>query len=84
MGAGLLVHIIRTLCYLCHDVEILKLHVMTPNKHMFKYYSKLDPELKENWEIFGEVVIELYFNIGKFEKSEKTFRDFKEYSDIIH
>jgi hypothetical protein len=83
-SAGLFVHFVRTLCYLYHDVEIMELPVMSPTKHMYEYYSKLHPDITENWEIFAEVARELYCNIGKFEKSEKTLRDSKEYSDLIH
>ncbi len=83
-SAGLFAHFVRTLCYLYHNVEILELPVMAPTKHMYEYYSKLHPELKEEWEIFAEVARELYCNIGNFEKSEKSFKDSKDYSDIIH
>jgi hypothetical protein len=83
-SAGLLVHLIRTLCHLYHDVEILELPIMAPTPFMYENYSKMHPEIKENWEIFAEVAREIYCNVGNFEKSDKTLRDSKEYSDTIH
>lgn len=83
-GCGLLVHFIRTLCYLYHDVEVTELPIMAPTKYMYEYYSKIHPEIKDEWEIYAEVVRELYCKIGNFEKSEKTLRNSKEYADIIN
>ena len=82
-SAELFPHLIRTLCYLYHDVEIIELPVIAPTKYMYEYYSELHPELREDWEKYAEVTREIYCSVGKFEKSEKTFRDSKEYSGIV-
>ena len=82
-GSGnLFEHFVRTLCFLYHDVEMTELPVIAPTKHMFDYYSKLHPELKEEWEIYSEVAREIYVSLGNFVKTEKTLRDTIEYGNI--
>jgi len=82
-AGGVLVNLIRSMCYLYHNVEIIELPIMRPTKYMYEYYSQLHPELKEDWEKYAEVAREIYSNFGKLEKSEKTLRDSKEYADLV-
>ena len=82
-GSGFLFeHFVRTLCYLYHDVEMTELPVIAPTKHMYDYYSKLHPELKDEWEIYSEVAREIYVSCGNYIKTEQTFKDTVEYGNI--
>lgn len=48
---------------------------------MFEHFSNLG---KEKWEVYTEVVREIYCEIGGFEKSDKTYRDSQEYLNYIN
>lgn len=50
---------------------------------MFENYSKTHPEIKEKWEIYAEVAREVICECGNLEKSTATYRDNKEYNEIL-
>ena len=72
-------HMIMTLCYFYHWVEIIELPVMTPNDFMFENYAKIHPEIKEKWEVYAEVARDVMCECSGLEKSQATFRDNMEY-----
>jgi hypothetical protein len=45
---------------------------------MFKHYNPNGK--KEKWEVYADVLRELYLEIGKFKASDATFRDSFEYT----
>lgn len=48
---------------------------------MFENYSQL---AREKWQIYAEVVREIYCEVGGFEKSNKTFNDMLDYLTLIN
>lgn len=76
-ASGSLMHLIRTLCYLYHDVQLIEIPVIRPNEFMFQNYRTSANQ--EKWEIYSEVVREIYCTVGGFDKSEMTLRDSYEY-----
>jgi hypothetical protein len=73
-------HVIMALCFLWHDLTVTKLPVIKPTSYMFEKYKDLGTE---KWEIYAEVVREMWCEIGGFEKSNKTFRDTLDYVSTI-
>jgi 1-acyl-sn-glycerol-3-phosphate acyltransferase len=77
-GARLGDHILISFCHLYHDIVVYKLPIIKPTSYYYKHYGE------EKWEIYAEVVRDIYCEIGGFEKSDKTFRDTLEYISQIH
>jgi len=82
-SSGLFLHLIRTLCYLYHNIRVIELPIITPNDHLYEYYSKTHPEIKEQWEVFAEVTREIMCEVGNMEKSDMGLRDSIDYSNIV-
>jgi lysophosphatidylcholine acyltransferase/lyso-PAF acetyltransferase len=80
-SAKLVDHIIMSLCYLYHDIEVYKLPIIKPTSYMYENYNHYG---QDKWEIYAEVVRDIYCEIGGFEKSEKTFRDTLDYVSTMH
>jgi hypothetical protein len=78
--SGLAMHLIRTFCYLWHDYEIMRLPIIQPNEFMFK---NLYTDKAEKWEVYAEVVKDIYCEIGGFEKSEASLKEALEYEKLI-
>ncbi len=83
-SAGLLPHYIHSLCYLWHVIEVTELPVMTPNEHMYDYYSKKNPNITEKWEIFAEVARDIICECSHMDKSEMTYRDSCDYANTVN
>jgi hypothetical protein len=77
---GLFLHLILSLCFVYHNITFYELPVIKPTKYMFEKYAYLGTE---KWEIYAEVVREIMCEVGKFDKSNKTFRDTLEYVSVI-
>jgi hypothetical protein len=73
-------HIIMSACFLWHNMTIIKLPVIKPTSYMFEKYKDLG---KEKWEIYAEVVREIWCEVGGFEKSNKSFWDTLEYKSVL-
>jgi lysophosphatidylcholine acyltransferase/lyso-PAF acetyltransferase len=82
-AAGLLPHFLKTLCYLYNNIEITELPVMKPNDFMFENYSKSHPEITEKWEIYAEVAREIMCKASGMSKTDMTFRESIEYSNLV-
>jgi hypothetical protein len=73
---GLGLHYMLCVVYLWHDYEILQLPILYPNDYMFKHFYT---DKTEKWEVFAEVVRDIYAEIGGFELSDSTLKDVLEY-----
>jgi len=81
---GIFVHLLRTLCYLYHNVTITELPIMVPTDYMYENYSKSHPEVKDKWEIFSIVAREIVARSGNLIKSELTLRESIVYENILN
>jgi 1-acyl-sn-glycerol-3-phosphate acyltransferase len=84
LGCGsidLFPHFARTLCYLYHTVTFTELPVVNPTDYMFSNYK--NKEITEKWEIYSEVVRDIYCEAGKFGKSNQHYRDGQEYYKTV-
>jgi hypothetical protein len=73
---GLALHLMRCLVYLWHSYEIQQLPILSPNEYMFKNFYT---DKTEKWEVFAEVVRDVYSEIGGFQKTDSTLKDILEY-----
>jgi hypothetical protein len=74
-------HFVISLCYVYHEVEVIELPIITPTDFMFENHSNLG---KSKWEIYSEVVRNIYCELGSFEKSERQFKDTLNYLSVIY
>jgi len=84
LSAGTLkfsIHLFYSLCHLYHYVSFHEIPIIKPTEFMFKNYSHLG---KEKWEVYAEVVRQIYCEIGGFQKSNKTFDDMLSYISLIN
>jgi len=82
-GESIIMHFLRTGCYLYHNLELIELPVMIPNEFMFDEYSKKYPEHKDKVEIYSEVAREIMCQCGGMQKSDKTFREAMDYYHFV-
>ena len=61
-------------------VEYIELPIIKPTDFMYDKYKKFG---KEKWQIFAEVVREIYCEIGGFKKSDMSLKDSKNYTEIM-
>lgn len=68
-----------------HKIEFVELPVIRPTRYMFETYRKTNKEASEweDWQIYAEVVREIFCEIGNFQKGEKNFRDSMDYISVI-
>lgn len=76
-----LYHFVISLCYVYHVVEVIELPIISPTEFMLENYSHLG---KSKWEIYSEVVRNIYCELGNFEKSDRQFRDTLNYLTVIY
>jgi hypothetical protein len=50
---------------------------------MYENYRSLHPEISNEAEIYAEVIREIWCEIGKFEKSDKSFNDYLDYISLV-
>jgi len=74
-------HFVISLCYFYHALEIIELPIISPTEYMLENYTHLG---KSKWEIYSEVVRNIYSEIGNLEKSDKVFRDTLDYLTVIY
>lgn len=77
---GLFSHKVITYSYWYHELTFEEIPVISPTDYMFENYSHLG---NEKWEIYTEVVREIYCEIASFKKSDRTFKDFLDYISYI-
>jgi 1-acyl-sn-glycerol-3-phosphate acyltransferase len=66
-----------------HILKITELPVIYPTEYMFSNYMKINPELTNRAEVYAEVVREIWCEIGGFQKSESTFKNYLEYLSVL-
>lgn len=76
-----LYHFVVSLCYIYHNVEIIELPIITPTEFMLENHAHLG---KSKWEVYSEVVRNIYCELGNFEKSDRQFRDTLNYLSVIY
>jgi len=76
-----LYHYIISLCYIYHEVEFIEIPIISPTDYMFDNFSRLG---KSKWEIYSEVVRNIYCEVGNFEKSDSQFRDTLNYLTVLY
>ena len=76
-----LYHFVISLCYVYHKLEFIELPVITPTEFMLENYSHLGNSKSE---IYGEVVRNIYCELGNFQKSDMQFRDTLNYLTVIY
>jgi hypothetical protein len=81
-GAPLFAHIIRTLCYLYHNVGVTELPVIVPNDYLFDTWKGINGA-NEKWEIYAEAVRNIYVEAGGLIPSDKTYRDSVDYDRLV-
>jgi hypothetical protein len=79
-GSGLGVSCLRAMCYLWHDFEITQLPILEPTEYMFNNHYT---EKTEKWEVYAEVVRDIFAELGDFKKSDGTLRDTFVYEDRL-
>lgn len=68
-----------------HKIEFIELPVIRPTKYMFDTYRNNNKAAAEweDWQVYAEVVRDIFCEIGKFEKGERNFRDSMDYISIV-
>ena len=74
-------HQVISFSYFYHELTFEEIPIITPTEFMFLNYSHLGDE---KWKIFAEVVREIYCEIARFKKSDKTFYDFLDYLSLLN
>jgi 1-acyl-sn-glycerol-3-phosphate acyltransferase len=77
----LIPHVTKILCFLYHDISVTELPIIRPTEFMFDNYP--NKSITEKWEIFAEVVRDIYCEVGGFQKSDKTLRDSVDYYNLV-
>lgn len=77
---GILLHLIRFFGYLYHNISLTELPIIRPTEYMFEKWKNLG---SEKWEIYAEVVRNIYCEIGGLEKSDMTLRDSYTYDNVL-
>lgn len=79
-SSDLVLNFLRSLCYLYHDIYYIDLPIIRPTPYMYKHYADLG---NEKWEVFAEVVRNMYCEIGGFKPSNKGLSDSKRYNYLL-
>jgi hypothetical protein len=74
-------HYILFQCYFYHNFRVVELPIIAPTDFMFANYSHLG---KEKWEVYSNVVREIYCECGNLQKSNKSFNDMLDYLSILN
>jgi hypothetical protein len=74
-------HVMMAACYLYHNITVYNVPIIKATDYMFENYKHLG---EEPWEIYAEVVREMWCEIGGFKKSDKCYRDTLEYVSLVH
>ena len=77
---NLFLHVLRSFTCLKNKMFYCKLPIIKPTQFMFDNYGNLG---KEKWEIYSNVVKNMYAEIGKFKKSDLGHRDKDAYYEIL-
>lgn len=78
---NLLAHLFIFLSHFWHNIEITELPILSPNEFMFNNSEIKEKEKK--WQIFALTAKNIMSEIGKLEKSEKSFKENLEYSSTL-
>jgi len=79
-NSDVFINYLRGLTKLFTYVEYIELPIIKPTDFMYDKYKKFG---KEKWQIFAEVVREIYCEIGGFKKSDMSLKDSKNYTEIM-
>jgi hypothetical protein len=79
-GSGYGVSLLRSMCYLWHDFEVTQLPILEPTEYMFNNHYT---DKTEKWEVYAEVVRDIYAELGDFEKSNDSMKDKHIYGDKL-
>ena len=60
-----------------------ELPVIYPTEYMFENYMKLKPEIMDKVEIYADVVREIWVDISGLKKSDKSFKDYNDYLNLL-
>ena len=77
---NLFFHVMRSFTCLKNKMYYCELPIIEPTKYM---YEKYEPFGKEKWEIYANVVKNMYAEIGKFKMSDLGHRDKDFYYEVL-
>jgi 1-acyl-sn-glycerol-3-phosphate acyltransferase len=73
-------HVLRSFCYFTNRLYYTELPIIKPTDFMFEKYKNLG---KEKWEIYMNVVYQMYLELGDFKETDIGLRDKNEYYDAL-
>lgn len=77
---NLFFHVLRCFCCFSNKIYYCFLPIIKPTQYMYDNYSNFG---KEKWEIYANVVKNMYAEIGGFKLSDLGHRDKDEYYEIL-
>jgi len=78
---NLLAHLFIFLSHFWHNIEVMELPILSPNEFMFSNYE--NPKC-EKWEIYANTAKNIMSEIGKLDKSKKSFKENLEYTKKLY
>jgi len=79
---NLFTHLLISLCYFYHNIEVFDLPIILPEDDWLNKYKEND--LEDKWKTFAKITKNIMAEIGELSISNKSFRHNIEYRNLLY